>query len=398
MVIVHGKRRRDKALAQHNRFTLYILNFLFAMHLAFVSYFMSPFLIERGFPKEFIGLLYSAGSIITLLAIAYAPRVLTKYGNYTNMLALGLIEFLAFVGLAYVTSLPLLFLLFMIIFVAPALIAFSLDIFLEGATKSEGSTGGVRGIFLTVASVAWVAAPIVGGLVVRDGNYSLLFLVAALVFSPFIFIAASRLNDFKDPKYVQLDARRFMSTLKNNVDLRSVFASQFLLRFFYGIMTIYLPLYVHTVLKMPLSSIGIIIGVGTLAFVMLEIPLGKLQDSIWGEKEVLTLGFLVIAAMTGLITFLNTPSLLMIITVIFATRIGAAMIEMGSEGYFFKHVDAEDADDVSAFRMLFPLAYILSPLFGTLMVFLFPLEFVFLGTAIVLLSGVLFASKLRDTK
>tara|TARA_B100000745_G_scaffold219274_1_gene146001 strand:- start:12648 stop:13844 length:1197 start_codon:yes stop_codon:yes gene_type:complete len=397
MVIVHGKRRREKALAQQNRFTLYILNFIFAMHLALVSYFMSPFLIDRGFPKEFIGLLYSAGSIITLLAIAYAPHLLSKYGNYTNMLVLGLLESLAFIGLAYTTSLPVLFILFMTIFVVPALIAFSLDIFLEGATRTEGSTGGIRGIFLTVASIAWVAAPIIGGFVVGNGNYAFLFIAAALVFSPFIFIAAARLDDFKDPKYVQLDVAKFMLSLRTNADLRSVFAAQFLLRFFYGIMTIYLPLYVHTVLGMPLSSIGLIIGIGTLAFVLLEIPLGKLQDTLWGEKEVLVLGFLVISTTTGIISFLNAPSLLLIIAIIFATRIGAAMIEMGSEGYFFKHVEADDADDVSAFRMLFPLAYIISPLFGTVMLFFLPLPFIFLGTAILLLSGVLFAAELRDT-
>jgi len=359
---------------------------------------MSLFLINRGFPQEFIGLLYAVGSILTLTSIAFAPQILRKYGNYTNLLALGLLELLAFLGFVFVEDLTLVFALFLVAFIVPTLIAFSLDIFLEGSSRGDKNTSGIRGIFLTIGGFAWVAAPLVGGFVVAGENFERLFALAAFIFIPFIFLAASQLERFRDPKYIQLDIPKFAKSLAKNKNLRNIFVSSFLLRFFYGIMVIYFPLYIHSTLGMPLSDIGIIIAVATMAFVILEMPLGKLEDSLWGEKEVLILGFAIIALTTGALSFLTTTSLLVWAGVMFATRIGAAMIEVSTEGYFFKQVETDDTDDVSAFRMLYPLAYIVSPLFGTLVLFFIPLNFIFLATAIVMGSGILFAAKLKDTK
>ncbi len=357
---------------------------------------MSTFMVSRGFPHEFIGLLYAVGSMVTLLAIANVSFLLKKFGNYTNLLVLGIIEVLAFIGFALIDNLVLLFFIFLIAFLVPALIAFSLDIFLESTTEEE-DTGGIRGIFLTFATIAWIGAPVLGGFIVGENNYKLLFIIAALVFVPFIFLAGSQLKHFKDPKYSQLDVSNFMTSLIRRVDLRNVFLSQFLLRFFFGIMVIYLPIYIHNTLGMPLSSIGIIIASATLAFLLLEIPLGKLADSVFGEKEILILGFVVITITTSALTFLDTTSVLIWSLAMFSTRIGAAMIEISSEGYFFKHVDAGDSDEVSAFRMLSPIAYIVSPLFGTLMLIFLPIQFIFLATALVMATGVLFAAKLKDT-
>lgn len=398
MVIVHGGQRRSAALAAQSRYALYALNFVFAFHLAVVSYYMSTFLVDRGFPQEFVGLLYAVGSILTLVSITFAPKLLKQYGNYTNILALGLLELLAFVGFIFLDHLALIFAIFLIAFIVPTLIAFSLDIFLEGSTRGESNTSGIRGIFLTIGSSAWIGAPLLGGFVVGDDNFERLFIVAALIFLPFIFLAAAQLEHFRDPKYVQLNIPKFLTSLKKNRNLRGVFAASFLLRFFYGIMVIYLPLYIHGTLGMPLSSIGIIIATATMAFVLLEIPLGKLADLYWGEKEILILGFAVIAVTTGALSFLMTTSVLTWALMMFATRIGAAMIEISTEGYFFKQVEADDADDVSAFRMLYPLAYIISPVFGTVILFFIPLQFIFLATAIVMLSGISFAAILKDTK
>tara|TARA_B100000745_G_scaffold89159_1_gene55996 strand:- start:1084 stop:2247 length:1164 start_codon:yes stop_codon:yes gene_type:complete len=386
------------ALAVRSRYALYALNFVLALHLALVAYYMSTFLVDKGFPQEFVGVLYAVGSMLTLVSIAFAPYFLRRLGNYTNILSLGLLELLTFTGFVFLDNLVFVFGVFLLAFVIPALIAFSLDIFLEGFTKSESNTGGVRGIFLTISNLAWVGAPLAGGYIVSGGNFDLLFVVSALLFVPFIFIAASQLEYFRDPRYIQLDIHKFLRSLKNSKNLRGVFAASFLLRFFFGIMVIYLPLYIYGTLGMPLSSIGVMISVATIAYVILEIPLGKLADLYWGEKEILILGFAIIAITTGALSFLVTTSVLTWTVWLFATRIGAAMIEISTEGYFFKHVEADDADDVSAFRMLYPLAYIVSPLFGTIILFFIPLQFIFLATALVMLSGISFAAILNDTK
>lgn len=398
MVIIDGKQRRANRLAARSRYALYALNFLLALHLGAVSYYMSSFLVSRGVPQEFIGVLYAAGSMLTLAGIAFAPFLLRKYGNYTNILSLGLIELLAFVGFVFLDNLFAIFALFLVTFIAPTLIAFSLDIFLEDSSKDEKDTSGTRGMFLTIASLAWVGAPFLGGFLVSGEHYANLFAVSALLLVPFIFLAASQLEYFKDPKYIQLDIPNFMSSLVKNANLRNIFVASFLLRFFYGIMVIYFPLYLHGELGIPLSEVGIIIAVAISAFAILEMPIGKLEDLYWGEKEVLIIGFAIIAIATGTLSFLATTSVLIWVMITFATRVGAALIEVSTEGYFFKQVEADDTDDVSAFRMLYPLAYIVSPLFGTVILFFIPLQYLFLATGIIMLSGVVFAGWLQDTK
>jgi len=398
MVIVHGKRRRFAALAAQSRYALYALNFFFALHLALVSYYVSTFLVDRGFPQQFVGLLYAVGSMLALTSIAFAPKLLRRFGNYTNILALGLFELLAFLGFIFVDNLPFVFFIFLFSFITPTLIGFSLDIFLEGATKGETDTSGIRGIFLTISAIAWVGAPLAGGFIASGDNFERLFAVSALALVPFIFLAASQLERFRDPKYIQLNIPKFLGSLKHNKNIRNIFVASFLLRFFYGIMVVYFPLYIHNTLGMPLSDLGIIIAIAVTAFVFLEIPLGKLADLYWGEKEILILGFTLIAVATGALSFIATTSVVTWVLIMFVTRIGAAMIEVSTEGYFFKQVGPNDTDDVSAFRMLYPLAYIVSPLFGTILLFFIPLQFLFLSTAFVLISGVLFASALRDTK
>lgn len=397
MVIIHGTRNRERSLAKQSRITLYALNFLFALHIALVSYYVSTFLVERGFPQEFIGVLYSVGSIIMLFAIAYAPHLLRVYGNYTNLLVLGVAEFLVYIALSYVTYLPGLFFLFIIALVAPTLIAYSLDIFLKKSTDT-GHTSGIRGIFLSIAAAAWILAPVLGGFLVEYGGYTLLFTVAAVIFSPFILIAAYRLHCFNDPKYQELNIPSLMCTLAHNTDLRNVFVIQFLFRMFYAIMFVYFPLYVHGTLGMPLSYIGIMVAVGSVAFLLIEVPFGKLQDAYWGEKEVLIIGSVIIGITTIGFSFITSASLLVWLPVLFGTRIGAAMLEVGSEGYFFKHTKTNDADEISAFRMLYPLSYIIGPVFGTALLFFVPLQYIFAAIGATMLLGVLAAAALHDTK
>ncbi len=397
MVMVK-ERRVPSTLVAQSRYAIYALNFLLTLHVAMVSYYLSPFLVSRGIPDQFVGVIFAIGSMVALFAIAYAPYFLKRQGNYTNILTLGLLQLLAFLSLVFAESTPLIIALFLIVFVAPTLVGFSLDIFLEGTVESEATTSSMRSIFLTAANVAWLAAPLIGGFLVVNGIFDNLFVIAALIFVPFIFLSASQLEYFRDPKYKALNIVRFVTTLRRSANFRGVFAAQFLLRFFFSTLIVYLPLYVHKTLGIPLSEFGMILSFGMIAYLILEIPLGKIMDASWGEKEVLIIGLAILAFATASISFITSTSLVLWGIGMFVTRIGAAMIEVASEGYFFKHVDADDADVVSAFRMLYPLAYIMSPLIGTLLLFVLPLQYIFIVAAFIIFSGIWFVAPIQDTK
>ena len=69
-----------------------------------------------------------------------------------------------------------------------------------------------------------------------------------------------------------------------------------------------------------------------------------------------------------------------------------------TETYFFKKTDHEDADIISLFRMSESGAYIVAPLLATVLLFILPLQYLFLILGVIALSGILFARKIRDTR
>jgi MFS family permease len=398
MVLIGGKKRRTREAVRGARYTIYTLNFILMLHTVVASYFFSNFLLARGLPEGYIGVVYATGAFMMLTALFCASYLFKRFGAYASVLVASIVELFIFLGLAFSTNLILLIPLFLMTFAVPGLIAFALDMLLENSTRNEELTSGIRGIFITMGNSAIMLAPLIGGYFVADDNYSLLLVVSALIFLPFIVIVAVRFKTFRDPAYVSFNARRFLKMLTGNRDLRNIFIAQFLLRCFYGTMVIYTPLYLHNELGIPLQHVGVIIAIALAAYVFLEIPLGKLEDARWGEQEILIIGFAALAFTTASLAFITSTSLSVWAVAMFITRIGAAMIEVSSEGYFFKHVDGDDTDDVSAFRMLYPLAFIVSPLFGSFVLWFFPFNVLFLAVGAVMLLGIPAAIFIRDTK
>ena len=87
-----------------------------------------------------------------------------------------------------------------------------------------------------------------------------------------------------------------------------------------------------------------------------------MADKKFGEKEILAVGFIVMSLSTFVIPILKTPNFWVWASVLFLTRMGAALVEIASETYFFKHVKADDTSIISFFRMIRPTSYIVIPL------------------------------------
>jgi MFS family permease len=176
--------------------------------------------------------------------------------------------------------------------------------------------------------------------------------------------------------------------------------ANFLLFFFYSWMTIYTPLYLHKNMGFSWTEIGIIFSIMLLPFVFIQFPLGRLADKKWGEKEILSVGFIVIAIATGLISFINGHSMVLWAIILFITRLGAATIEIMCDTYFFKKVDSLDTNIISFFRMVGPIAYIFGPLLATILFtfFDFKIQYLFLILGLIMLFGLKFSLSIKDTK
>jgi len=376
--------------------SIYMMGFVFSMALALPLYINSSFLNEFLSDKS-IGLMYTLGSIISFFLLIAMPKILSKFGNYKTTLTFTVVSAALMFALAYFTNLYIVAPVFVLYLALLTLILFNFDIFLE-KYSSESETGGIRGTFLTITNLAILASPVIAGAILTNGDYWKIYLVGAIFMSGLILLLTLNFKDFEDPKYEQVP---FMSTAKEvwkDRGMRSVFAANLLLRFFYAWMTIYTPLYLHEHIGFEWAQIGIIFTIMLIPFVLFEIPAGKLADTKFGEKEMLGLGFVIMAISTASLMFISEPIFWLWALVLFITRIGASMVEIMTETHFFKHVDGADTHIIGFFRNNRPIAYTVAPLFASAVLVFAEFNHLFLILGIIMLLGICFTMFLEDTK
>jgi MFS family permease len=356
------------------------------------STFLSIYVKERT-----VGLLYTIASLILILIFAFMPRILRKFGNLKTSFSVYLIAIASAFALAYTTSPKAVPLLFVFFFVSTVLIPFTLDIFLEHGTSNK-LTGRVRGVYLASVNSSWVISQIVVGLILTNSDYWKVFTISGCLLIPALFIILTKFRNFNDPSYAQVNYAKAWEGVMNNRNFYGIYASVFLLQFFFSWMIIYTPIYLHDHIGFSWSQIGWIFSVMLLPFVILEYPLGRLADKKLGEKEMLIAGFIVTALSTSIISFLNSQSILIWMAVLFLTRVGASTIEAMTEIYFFKHISDSDAGYLSLFRAVRPLSFVLGPMSATLFLAFSDIKYMFLALSVFMLVGIFSASLIKDTK
>lgn len=381
---------------RHERLVAYVLIFLFTLHLTLPVYVNSTYL-SRFTGENWVGALYTAASLFTVFMFACVPKWLRRYGNYEVLMSVIAVELVSLVGLAYAWSIWFIVPFFIASSIAIAIGNFSIDIFVEHFS-SNNATGSIRGLFLTCANIAWALAPLLSGLILQEDNFSTLYMFSAALLLPTFFLARRNMRHFKDPAYTQVSYLDMIKEIKRTPNIHNILMSGFFLQFFYAWMVIYSPIYLNQYIGFDWGTIGFIFSLMLLPYIFIEIPLGKLADTRWGEKEVLTCGFIVMAISTAAIFYIHIPSVAVWIAILFITRIGASMVEIMSETYFFKKVETEDIHLISAWRTLRPLAYVISPIVASVFLLIFPLKYIFLLLGFLMFYGIHYSLAIEDTK
>jgi len=377
---------------------LYAANFFIAFHLFLVIYVNSSYL-STFIPVNLVGLAYAAGSLGGILSLLLISQILERFGNAKTILTLTILEFFVFIGLAFSTHAVLAIAFFILYLTLYLPILFILDIFLESYTKKEGVTGSVRGAFLTTTNTALIISPLLAGFILgSESAYWRIFLTSAVFLIPFILILSKHLHNFEDPVHKPLKLRETFGCLKSNKPLYAIFKAHLIMRLFFVWMVIYTPIYLHEHIGFEWTTIGIVFTVMLLPFVLLELPAGKIADGWLGEKELLSIGFVITAFSVASMSFLTSTSPVVWMSILFITRIGAALLESMTEIHFFKHVDEDDVNTISFFRMVRPFAYIFGSVIGILALYFVDIQYTFLIFAIVILYGLRYSLSLKDTR
>ena len=376
--------------------TLFLSNIFVSFHYALIVYVNSSFL-NNFFSETQISALYIIGSIVDTFLLLNASKILQKLGGYKfTIYAIGL-EFLATVGLMVSTTPFLVGLYFLVHLVTISLLLFNMDVLVESLSR-DSQTGGIRATYLTLTNITIVCAPaLIALLLIRGNSYSHVYLISSLLLIPMYYLIKKfKKVTHKNPKHIQIK-ETILEYIKNK-KLYNIFASQFLLQFFYAYMVIYTPLYLEKYVGFSWPEIGVMFTIMLLPFVLFELPVGELADGKYGEKEFLTIGFIIMGLSTLFLSFITLKSFWIWTTILFISRIGASFVEISTESYFFKHVNQTKTDIISFFRISRPLSFIIAPLLSTLTLQFISFQYVFIIIGGMMIIGAHYSLALTDTK
>ncbi len=387
-------KKNTKKCATRKLHLLNVVAFLMGFQMALALYILSNFLKERS-GIENIGIFYVISYIASFYVLINLHHLIKKHGKSTMFLIFLAIKIVALfgMGLFFENSFAVVFAIWSLM--SGALAWVGLDLLIENYSKDK-VTGSIRGAYLTVLNAGVLTAPLLATWIVENMGYRFVFFFAAnitaIVFV-IVFVSFRKVNHNINKS---ISVRQVFEKIRRRKNLSKIYYVSFLLELFYAVTVVYMPLYLRQ-LGVAWVEIGIIFTVMLIPFVLLQYPLGILADKKTGEKEWLLVAIILTAIFTATISFINSREVIVWMGVLFATRVGAAIIEVMRDSYFYKQVGPADVDLIDFFRTTRSIAYITGMAIFSFVLFFLPIQFIFVILALIILTGLVPLWKLKDT-
>jgi MFS family permease len=381
------------------RTVLFFANFFLSLLTALAVYALLPYLSTL-MPTAYSGLVVAAGGLVSLALFPLLPRLVARHGAQRLALTFALIEMLALFVLAAAPGILASILLIVVVVTLQPFLFYELDLLLEAVSAEKESAGRVRAAFLTAWNLGSFVAPlIIGVLLANSDAYGRLFIAAAAAATPFIVLFASR----RLPSGSVSEPSRMIDTLScivHNRDLLAVTIGHAILWLFYVWAPLYTPLYLHNVLGISWADLSWIFSIMLIPYVLLEYPAGWVADRFLGDKDLMFAGFLIAGGALASISLLTPQSsLLVILGILLVSRSGAALVESMTEGHFFRRVTEKDINSVSIFRGAWPLAYVIAPVIGSIILYFGNYQLLFMLTGgFIILAGIGSTLFIKDSR
>lgn len=375
---------------------LSLISFLFGFAGALLAYVLSDyFMISLGFSN--VGIFYFSAYAASLVGILNLHKLINKFGRSTVFYVFFFLQIccMAFLTLVEPSLSGVAILICYIIFMN--LSWASLDIIIESYSEDKKS-GRIRGLHLTIMNVGIFLGPFVSTRILSDYDFRGLFLAAMMVHMVIFLFMLMGLRGINNSRFEQkITIRDLLKKILVNRNVMRIYSISFLLDFFYALTVIYVPLFLLDN-GFSWDKIGIIFTIMLIPFIIFQYPLGLLADKKYGEKEMLIAGIIIMGISSGCIFFITSKEIWVWGTILFITRIGASIIEILRDSYFYKKIDGRDVDIIGFFRTAGSVGYILATATSAMLLVVFPMKYVFLLLAIVVLCGLYPAIKLVDNK
>jgi len=376
---------------------VFVANVFFSLHYAAILYVNSS-LLEKYFSETAVSILFAIGALGNMLIFLVATRLLRTYGNRALFFIFLFVDMLATAGMAEANTKWSIAAFFVIFEAVSVMVYFCLDIFLEDASLEE-NTGEIRGIDLTLANAAIALGPVLVALFAVEDDFSKLYWISALLVLPILYQAFFSFPTFRDGETPteEKDLATAFHLWLHHANIRRATITRFLLEFFYAFMVIYIPPYLHNTIGFSWTEIGTMFSIMLIAFVIFQLPAGEAADRWWGEKEILIAGFICTGISVMVMPYIG-KDLVVWTMALFLSRIGAALIEIMTDSYFFKHVDKRDTGLISLFRISRPTGLVAGGAFGLIVLVYTSYPGIFFTLGMISLCGIWESLRLTDTK
>lgn len=366
---------------------LFFASFFFSIHLALLTYINSS-MLERFAGEKLISVFYTLASAGSIVLIFVAPSVIRIWGLIRFTFSILLISALLLLIIGTGKDPYIIVGAFAAYFSLNSLIVYIFDLFIEHFS-SEQSTGKTRGLLLTLNSLGWVIAPFASGTVTELFGYGMSYIIAAFAVLISLGIILISQHHYADQKYKTYSFVDSYHAMRHSHPIRRIVTINFILQFFFSWMVLYLPLYMISIVGYDWKTLGALFSIMLLPFVLLQAPIGRFVDK-FEERPFIVAGLSIMALCTILFASLGDAPFIIYALVLFGSRVGASTLEVAIDSYFFKRLDDKDVSMISIYRNMVPLAYIIGPMLGALLLVFGSFQMLFFVLSAVLFAGVIY--------
>lgn len=374
---------------------IYEANFILVIAVASTAYIHSSYLFSLG-TKIPEGILFALGSLGGLCMTIYSPLFFKKFGIEKATSFAGIINafMLVFLGLNIHPIISIV--AFIIAIGTTALIVIGFDVIIEHFSK-EKYTGGIRGVNLALGNFAFLLGPIIAGFIAEEFSIASIYFFASVSIITMVFFFHSRFKNFTHiPTLEHKEIAESFKKLWQQKNLRNSYISGFAVEFFFGIWAIFVTIYMNIHMGFNWEQIGILFAIMHIPYIILEPIIGKIADTKNNENYLMAFGLCIISISFIGVAFIKYPTFSLWAVLLIITRIGASFGQVAHESYFFKQINDKNTSMISAYRSMTPLALLLAPIIGSIILVFMNYNKLFIIVSVLLLCITIPALKLNN--
>ena len=371
------------------------ISFMLGFSQALLAYVMSSY-FKQSAGTDNISIFYLLSYAIILIVLLNLHKLVKKFGKVCVFYLAFILKLIAIVSLIFLPFSAWGIASLILYIIAGVLVWVSLDAILESSSEDK-SSGKIRGINLTIMNAGFILGPLVSSKILEEVGFTGIFFVSLIIHAIVFSVGLLGLKRASHRFRSKLSVKNLVKKAVKRKNVMRIYYISFTLDFFYALMIIFTPLYLLD-LGYSWHQLGIIFTIMLIPFVLIQYPMGILADKKTGEKEFLVFAIFVMGISTFIFYCAGTPGIVIWTLILFITRIGAALIEILRDSYFYKRIDGHDVDIIDFFRTSRSVAYITAAVLSTLTLFFFPMKAIFLLVSIVVFSALYPAFRLVDNK